>query len=201
MIDPLASLGVYLSKCGRETPSPRLPDRHTAGRYQLAFVRGPVYGVVDNLGGSPAAAPALVDFALRLTKRLPRGEPPAPFGALPEEGRVPGSERILRGALALGSIVTLAEGNPLRLSTDVTAVAARYTAGTSTPRHRIVVPYPDADLASAALRAVVADLDPQLTRIAATDDRLVFRDRSGAFGLVGRIERRIEIDLGLDRAP
>ena len=201
MSDPAAALGIYLAKCGRETPAPGFEERHTAGRWQLAFVKGRHYVLVGNDSGSADAAGALVDFAKRIAAGIPSAPPVEELGLLPAEGLVPDSTRIVRGPFGLQAIATLGEGDVLLLARGATAVAADYRepgGGTTT---RIVAEYPTAERAAEALAHLRANLDPLRPAIESGPTRLVLGDPSGRFGVAEVEGRRLTIRLDLDSIP
>jgi hypothetical protein len=200
MRDAAAALGIYLSRCGEETPAPGLDLRHTAGRHQLLAVRSRFYVVVDNLSGRAERAKDLVSFARALASRLPADEPVAALDLLPKEGRVPGSERLIRGPLALQSFIQLGEDDILQLRDRVTAVAAGYE-GPAGRFTRVVAPYADAETARRVFEHLQGNLDPEIVPLARTPIRLVFRDYSKKFGEVVLNGERIELRLGLATQP
>ncbi len=200
MSDPLAALGIYLGRCGRETPAPGLAERHTAGRYQLLLVRDRFFVVIDNPAGTPALAEVLVAFARSVAARLPPSQPLDPFAALPAAGLVPGSRRLIRGPVALEAIATLGRGDILQLAGTLTAVAGEY-AGEDGRTALIVVTYPTDGTARAALAHLVAGLDPEIVPLRSDAARLVFRDYDGSFGAATVAGSRLEIRLRLKRPP
>ncbi len=200
MRDAAAALGVYLERCGDETPAPGLDLRHTAGRHELLAVRGRYYVVVENLSGRAERAADLVAFAGALAPRLPAAEAVPALELLPRDGRVPGSERLVRGPLALQSFIQLGEDDVLQLGGRVTAAAAGYQ-GPSGRFILVVVPYADAATAGRAFEHLVANLDREIRPLARTASRLVFRDYSGAYGEALLDGARIELKLGLAREP
>jgi len=127
MRDPVAALGVYLAKCGQETPASGFADRHTAGRHQLMLARDRYFLVVDNLSGKASRAAALVDCAREIVRSLPETALPAVFAALPKTGLVDGSERVIRGPL------------PCRASSFWARETSSDSVGQS-PRWRLVTP-------------------------------------------------------------
>ena len=125
MRDPAAALGVYLLKCGAEERRPEIPARHSFNRYQVQLVRGATYVSVQAAGGAPAEGD-LVAFAREVASRLPGADDLTVLELLPVEGRVEGSERIVRGPFTLQEVMTLGEGDVLQLGGSTTAVAADY---------------------------------------------------------------------------
>jgi hypothetical protein len=200
MSDPLAALGIYLGKCGRETTDPGLAERHTAGRYQLMFVHDRYVVIVNNPAGTPALLPTLTEFARFIAGRLPASRPVTVFDALPKLGLIEGSQRLIRGPVALEAIVTLARGDILLLGGRITAVAGEYLDGDG--KHTLIVAsYPDREAATAAFQNLTSRLDPAITPLAVGAARLVFRDYDGTFAVASRAGSRLEIQLRLREQP
>ena len=200
MRDAAAALGIYLGRCGDETPAPGLDLRHTAGRHELLAVQGGFYVVFENLSGRAERAADLVAFARALAPRLPAPEPVPVLDLLPTPGRVPGSERLIRGALALESFIQLGEDDILQLGGHVTAAAARYD-GPPGRFTLVVVPYADSATAGRAFAHVQAHLDREIRPLSRTASRLLFRDYSGTYGEVLLDGTRIQLRLGLAERP
>lgn len=202
MTDPVAALGVYLSRCGREIPDPRLHDRHTAGRHQLLLLHERFLVVVNNLAGAPALAAALPEVAQVLAGRLPPTAVLDVLAPLPTAGRVAGSERVVRGPVGLSALFTLGDGDVLRLGGRVTAVAASFGEGAPEGPHTLVLAdYPDEATARQALAHATAGLDPSLQVLFNDPLRLGFRDYAGRFGLVVVDGRRLTLRCNLVKAP
>jgi hypothetical protein len=199
MTDPTAALGIYLLKCGAETRDPGLTDRHTVNPYQLQLVRGSVYLSVNRTAGEPSVAD-LVAFARNVAAQLPGGDGAAVLTLLPTDGRVAGSERIVRGPFTLQEVVTLGEGDVLQLGGKVTAVAADF-AGPEGISTRLVAAYPDEAAAAGAFANLRSHLDPYLEVVVQSAGRLVFRDHAGRFGAVERRADRVELEVNLASPP
>jgi hypothetical protein len=217
MDDPVAAWGIYLAKCGRETPDPGLEARHTVNRYQLQMVRGSVYvavNMVESTGDGASDQAALVAMAGRALARIDQAgiggaTMPGALAILPEAGRVAGSERIARGQFTLQSILTLGQGDVLGLAEEgATAVAAEYRPGEAAGEDEaaatsslLLVDYPDPDAASRAWDQLGQRLDPYLKVLSQTDSRLVLEDYAGRFMLLERTGARIELRFGLGERP
>ncbi|HPC81857.1 MAG TPA: hypothetical protein P5234_00750 [Thermoanaerobaculaceae bacterium] len=198
MTDPVAALGAYLGRCGPETPAGGLGDRHTAGRYQVLLWRERFLLVVNNPEGTPALGPAMVEVARELAGRLPPSPELEPWTALPAQGRVAGSERIVRGPVGLGAFITLGDGDVLRLGTGVTAVVARYAAGAPHGLGSLLVAdYPDEAAALAALAYLGSHLDPTIEVIRRTQSGIDFRDWAGKLGTARVAGQRLELRFDL----
>ena len=202
MRDPTAALGIYLERCGQETPDPGLTTRHTAGTYELLLVQNRYFLIVSNLTGKGELAPTLVVLARMIAARLP-GESAVPtLDLLPREGRIAGSERLIRGPLALQSLITLSEGDVLQLGDTVTAVAARYAELAGSEAHTLVVAdYASEAAARGALAYLTAHLDPTIKRLRGSDDVLVFRDYAAKFGVARVVGTHLTLTIVLAVEP
>ena len=202
MADPEAALGIYLMKCGRETPDAGFPDRHTVGRYQLAFVKGRYYVLVTLVQGKAELQPVLLEFGRSVAAGISPADAPAVLGLLPREGLVEDSVRLIRGPYALQSVAGgLGEGDLLRLGGRIAAVAGDYGEPGGTVSTRVIAEYPSGEAALAAFRHLREGLDPLLKVLGAGEDRLVFRDRAGRFGVVSLAGSRLDVRLELSSKP
>lgn len=201
MAEPQAALGVYLAKCGKETPDPALGFRHTAGRYQLMMVRNRFFFVISNPAGDEAGAERLKLLARQWSDMLEPDPDRDPLGALPAEGRVAGSERMARGPVALDPVVTLGEGDVLRLARKHTALIARYRDEAGVGYTRLQVTYPDEAAARSALLHLVTNLDSHLQGLEAEQDHLVYRSYDGTYGEATLDGPTLVIRFGLAAPP
>jgi hypothetical protein len=155
---------------------------------------------VDNPAGTPALAAVLVEFARFIASRLPESRPDTVFDALPGQGQIEDSRRLIRGPLALEAIATLGRGDILQLGGRSTAVAADY--GDAGGKYTLIVaPYPDSQAAGTAFRNLTDHLDDEIKALAQTETRLVFRDYDGTFGTVSLLADRLELRLRLRQQP
>ena len=200
MTDPTAARGIYLARCGKETPDPALKERHTASRQQILLQRHRYYVVLYNTAGGAANAPMLVKAAQAIVTKMPADAPVTALSLLPPTGLVPGSARIIRGPVSLQALYTLGDGDILQLGGTITGAAGDYkdAAGATT---LIVVDYPAPAAAAAAFKHLKANLDTYLKPASATDSRLVFQDYEKKFGAVTVAGKRIEIRLHLTKPP
>ena len=201
MTDLVASAGIYLAKCGRETPDRSFAERHTANRYQLMFERHRYFAIVANASGSERLAPDVTKFAAFVASRLPPSAPLAALSLLPPAGLVNGSVRLIRGPVGLQSIFTLGEGDILQLGGRITAVAGEYAEAGGGRSSRIEVVYPSALAAGAAMAHLQSSLDSYLTVVSRSRDRLVFRDYEKTFGVASVSASRLSVRLHLKEPP
>jgi hypothetical protein len=196
MTDATAARGIYLARCGRETPDPSLKERHTAGRHQVLLQRDRFYLLVNNTAGGTANAANLPKAAQAVASKLPADGPVTALSLLPRAGLVAGSARLFRGPVGLQATYTLGEGDILQLNGTLTAAAGDYAGFTL-----IVAEYPTPAAAAAALAHIKANLDAYLKVRAATAATLVFEDYEKKFGVATVAGNRLEVRVHLARPP
>jgi len=202
MESPLAALAIYLFKCGEETPWPEIGTRNSSSRFQAALLRGDCYVLVNSFSGDRDLRPAMVGLAGKLLEAIPGADPGDPFAALSAEGRVAGSERLVRGEFSLQSLYTLGPGDVLQLGGETFGIAADYVVQDSDrPETRVRVVYPGPVRASAAFDTLKAALDPELHALETSKTRLLFRDFAGRFGLVMLEGDVVEVRVNLATRP
>jgi hypothetical protein len=200
MSDPTSARGIYLSKCGKQTPDPGFKERHTASRQQILWQRHRYYIVLYNTAGGAANAPTLVKTAQAMAPRLPADAPVPVLDVLPAAGLVPGSARVIRGPVSLQALYTLGDGDILQLGGKITGAAGDYKdpSGATT---LIIVDYPTTAAVAAAFRHLTANLDSYLKPASTTDTKMVFQDYEKKFGVVTVAGRRLRVQLHLTKAP
>lgn len=201
MRDPIAATGVYLMKCGNETPAPALADWNTINRYQLMFVRDRFFVIVNNVTGAAAVAPDMEKLASVVASKLPASRPLAELTRLPPSGLVKGSVRLIRGPYGFQAIFTLGEGDILLLDGQITAIAADYADPARGSWTCVEVNYPTATAAASAMANLQARLDSYLTTLSKTPNRLVFRDYEKKFGEATLQGQRLSLTLHLRKQP
>ena len=200
MTDPTAARGIYLARCGSETPDQALRERHTASRQQILLQRQRYYIVLYNTAGGAANAPMLVKAAQSIAPKLPADTPVPVLDVLPTAGLVPGSARVIRGPVSLQALYTLGDGDILQLGGKITGVGGDYkdARGSTT---LIIVDYPTPAAVGAAFKHLTANLDTYLKPTASTGGFLVFQDYEKKFGVVTVAGRRLQVRLHLTKPP
>jgi hypothetical protein len=192
MTDPIAAAGIYLTNCGQESRDATFAERHSLSRYQLIFKRDRYYVIVGNTTGNKAFRTIMLDFARHIAARLPAEKPLKIDQQLPKDGLIKSSVRLIRGPYGLQSIITLGEGDVMRLGRKITAVSGRYRDANG--RYSLILAdYPTAAAARKAFDHLRANLDSHLTVQESAERRLVFKDYDDKFGLVSVAGKRISI--------
>jgi hypothetical protein len=181
-----AALGVYLMKMGRETPIPGIGARSSGELAQVTSVKGRYFVQVDNLGDVPASMTEAVALANAFLSGVAEESVPTPLELLPAEGKAAGSERLIRGPYGLQSFFTFGEGDILSLGGRIFGALAEYQSGDGRSFTRLIIPYPDASAAAAALAGLKANLDPYLKVTADHPDGFDFLDFQAKEGSVAR---------------
>lgn len=201
MENPAAALGIYLLKCGRETPLAGIAARNSGDRFQVALVKGDYFVFVNSFSGREELLPVMTELANRVAVAIPPGAPVRELDILPADDRVPGSSLLLRGPYSLQSVFTLGDGDILQLNGKTFAAAAVYREADGTSYTLIVAPYGDAARARAAFANLRRHLDPYLQVLDAGGDVIVFKDFQNLFGRAELRGERIAIRVKLARKP
>ena len=194
MTEPAAALGIYLMNAGRETPWPEIPARNSSEDAQIIAIKGRYFLKVDNFEGGPALRPEMIALARTVLAKIPGLPLENPFFALPDSGRVSGSERLIRGPVGLQPFYTLGEGDILQLNGKIFGVLADYQSGNGVRYSRLIVSYPSPDMAAAVLKNLGENHDPYMTLFIDNDpDGFGFSDFQKKFGQVRRRNAQLEI--------
>jgi hypothetical protein len=179
-----SALGIYLMKMGRETPFPEVAARNSSEEAQLTILKGRTFVQVDNLGDEPAAKADAVALANAFLAGVSEEPIVSPLAELPTEGRVPASERLIRGPYGLQPYFTFGEGDILSMGGKVFGALAEYRMPDGASFTRLIVPYPGPDAAAAALAFLRANLDSYIKVTAERPDGFDFQDFQAKKGVV-----------------
>lgn len=196
-----AALGIYLLKCGRETPLAGIAGRHSGDSFQVALLKNDHFIFINNFSGRADLLPVMKELARRLDEAIPAGAAVGELGVLPSAGMVPGSALLLRGPYSLQAVYTLGDGDVLLLEGKRFAASASYRDEAGGLHVLIVAPYEDEAAATRAFAALGNGLDPYLQVVEKGDSRFVFRDFQGLFGSAEKHGPRIEVRVRLAQRP
>jgi hypothetical protein len=201
MSDPTAAHGIYVARCGKESPDPAVKARHTAGRNQILLLRNRYYVQLNNTAGGAANAPNLGKAAQAIVAKMPADARIPALALLPQTGLVPASARLFRGEVGLQAVFTLGDGDILQLGGKITGVSGDYKDAAGSASTLVVAEYPTPAAAAAAFTYLKAHLDSYLKATGSSDARLVFQDYEKKFGVATVNGRRLEIRLHLTKPP
>jgi hypothetical protein len=191
-----SALGVYLMKMGQEAPFAGIAARNSSEEVQLTILKGRYFVQVDNLGEVAASRAEAVALANAFLAGIAEKAEPTPLDLLPAEGRVPGSERLIRGPYGLQPYFTFGEGDILSLGGRIFGALAAYKTASGSTFHRLVVPYPDPSASAAALAHLKAGLDPYLKVTRERPDGFDFIDFQAKKGSVTLTGAGLDIRFG-----
>jgi len=201
MESPEAALGVYLAKCGQETPVEGLPARNSGEESQFTILRERYFIHVNNFAGGQRLLPAMLALARITLQNLPPDRPIALLDYLPKENLVKNSERLIRGPYALQPIFTFGEGDILRLEGQVFGVVGNYQDGKGNITTRLIIPYPDEVRARAALEHLRQNFDPYHKILETRPSGFTFVDYQQKFGRVELKGSILDIQINLPHQP
>jgi len=185
MTGPESALGIYLMKCGPETPLSGIPARNSSETAQFTILKGRYFIQVDNFGEDKAAVPAMTALARTILDQVP-DEPidPRLAALLPADHKIAGSERLIRGPVALQPFFTFGDGDIFRQGGKIFGMLAEYSDDTGRKSSRFVIEYPGSQVATETFRGLKENLDRYLKIIGTNGTAFVFEDFKGRFGLV-----------------
>lgn len=201
MESPEAALGLYLMKCGRETPVKGLDARNSGEPAQLTILQGRCFLHVNNFSGREDLLPVMIELARRALAGIPDEKAADLIGRLPGQGLQPGSACLFRGPVGLQAFYTLGEGDILDQRGMVLGIAGSYEDPKLGHFILILIDYPEAGRAQAAFKNIAGRLDPYLKILKNSEKGFVFEDFQKRFGTVALRETRLELRIGLASEP
>jgi|GEM_PF-320219 len=201
MESPESALGVYLVKCGKETPVEGLEARNSGEESQFTIVRERYFIHINNFEGGRELLPVMRALAAETLKNLPTDRAISLLDYLPRENLIRNSERLIRGPYALQPIFTFGEGDILQLEGKVFGVVGSYRDEAGGIFTRIIIPYPDEQRARKAMEHLQQNFDPYHKIIESSPSGFIFIDYQQKYGLVKLKGQVMEILINLDRKP
>ena len=201
MENAAAALGIYLFKCGRETPLAGIDARNSGDRFQVALLRNNHFIFINNFSGCEELLPVMTALARAIVSAIPPGAVVEELGILPAKNMVPGSALLLRGPYSLQAVYTLGDGDILLLAGKRFAASAAYRDPSGAGHTLIVAPYQDEAAAAGAFENLRRNLDPYHRLLEAGEGYFIFKDFQGLFGRAEWSGRRIEIRVKLAEIP
>lgn len=202
MTGPEAALGIYQMKCGKETPLPGISDRNSSEAAQFMIVKGRYFVQLNNFSREEVNVPAMLALAKAILGQVPVERPdPRLTALLPAERKVAGSERLIRGPVALQPFFTFGEGDIFRQGGSVFGALAEYDDGSGQKSSRFIVEYPSAEGALEVFRGLKLNLDAYLKIVESGASGFVFQDFKSRFGLVRVSGAKIDALFNLAARP
>ncbi|MFZ5979255.1 MAG: DUF6599 family protein [Candidatus Zixiibacteriota bacterium] len=201
MTEPAAALGIYLMKCGRETPLDDIPCRNTANSYQLTLVKNRCFIQLNNFNGRKALVPVMTALARSTLEGIEPEDKVLFFENLPGEDLIEHSELLVRGPYGLQPIYTFGEGDIFLLGGKVFGVVGDYRIDSVETYTAIIIPYPDVKAAEKAFHNLNVNLDTYLEIVEQSDRLLVFKDFVDKYGQVILDDNILRIKINLTDKP
>jgi hypothetical protein len=196
MADADAAFGLFLIKSANLEPDQRLPVPNLVNNYQVSYIKGDYYILISSAAGTEPLKEKMVQLGEAIAVNLP-DKVHSGFESLPPAGRVPGSERLLRGPLALQTIFPLG-GHPmlwqgLEKGQKLNAYAADYKTSEGDMFSDIICQYPDPNASGIAMEGIKTGHDPYLETVTDEENRFILKDWNGLYTIVIRDKSKIEI--------
>jgi len=201
MESPEAAHGIYLMKCGNETPSNEINARNTCNRFQLMIVKSNYFVLLNNFGGDDMLFPVTTAFSNSILKSLPEDEPIDLQDYLSRENLIPGSILLFRGPYGLQPIFTFGEDDIFLQKAKIFGIVGDYVKDQEKKYTIIKILYPTTEQSQQAFKHLISNLDPYLNVIQTTETTLIFRDFQNKFGVVTLNESILGIKFRLETEP
>jgi hypothetical protein len=201
MESPEAALGLYLMKCGRETPVKGLDARNSGEPAQLTILRGRCFIHINNFSDREELLPIMIELARPALAGIPDEKAPDLLERLPGQGLQPGSAFLFRGPVGLQAFYTFGEGDILDQRGLLFGVTGSYEDPKSGHFILILIDYPDAVRALASYQNLAGRLDPYLKVLKNGRSGLVFEDFQKKYGAIVLRGARLELRIGLASEP
>jgi hypothetical protein len=196
-----SALGIYLTKCGKETPVKGIKARNSGDRYQFSIVKGDCLVQVNNFSGDEKLTQVMVTLAQRTLASISKGHSVKLLDRLPKANFVAGSGLIIRGPYSLQSIFTFGRGDVLQLGGKVFGVTGDYVGANGDIYTMILIFYPGAKASSSAYDNLVNNLDPYSKVVNRWENGFTFKDYRDRFGIVELKDGTMKIRINLAEQP
>ena len=196
-----SALAIYLTRKGKENPVKDIPARSTGNRYQFTILCGHYLIQVNNFSGNEMLIPTMTKLIQPVLTEIPEGNYFNIFDNLPKENLVKGSERLIRGIYSLRPIFTFGEGDIFQLGGKIFGVIGDYEDENMENYSQIIIEYPDAKRSEKAVENLIDNFDPYHTILSKKEDWFIFEDYQQKFGIVNRVDKKLDIKIKLESMP
>jgi hypothetical protein len=201
MESPEAAMGIYLMKCGQETPLAVIRSRNSGEKSQLTILKNKYFVYVNNFDGDATNLPAMVSLANTALESIREASAEGWLEELPKESLVGRSQRLIRGPVALQPFFTFGEGDIFKLEGKIFGVLANYRGEGNALYTRLIIPYPDQKQALSVYENLRANLDPYLKILTTRANGFVFLDFKQKYGVVELRGPKLDIRFNLASVP
>ena len=201
MENPEAAFGIYLMKCGKETPMQSISARNTGNRLQFTILKNKNFIQINNFTGNEKNIPVMSEAARALLRLIPEGKSVTLLEELPKTGLIAGSELLIRGQFALQPIYTFGDGDILQLNGKVFGVVGDYKTGEKNTYTFLKIQYADSSTAAEVFQNLLENLDPYLIIQQKWDGGFIFKDYQDKYGIIELKEAALAIKIHLVKIP
>jgi hypothetical protein len=201
MESPEAAMGIYLMKCGQETPLSGIRARNSGEKSQLTILKNKYFVYVNNFDGDAKKLPAMVALANTALESIREVPAEGWLEELPKESLVGRSQRLIRGPVALQPFFTFGEGDIFKLQGKIFGVLANYRGERNALYTRLIIPYPDQNQAFFVYENLKTNLDPYLKILSTGANGFVFLDFKQKYGVVELRGSKLDIRFNLASVP
>jgi hypothetical protein len=202
MSSPEAALGIYLSKCGQETPIIEIKARSTGNSSQYTIVKNQYFILINNFNFKDELIPDMNSLANKTLEKIPDSPPVDLLNMLPSKNLIPGSERIIRGQYSLQPIYTFGNGDIFLLKDEVFGVVGDYGDNNGNISYSLIlINYPDKQDAISAFNNLIKNLDQYIEVTESDSGRLVFKDYNNKYGYVQLSKSTLNIRFNMAHHP
>jgi hypothetical protein len=202
MVDSDAALGIFLIKHANTNPDKTIPVPNMVTGSQVVFTKSNYYILISSQAVSSQATEKMLDFGRYIGKKIPETKKPSDFSILPEKDRVPATERIIRGPIALQAVYPLGDQRMLweGVSDDkyLNAYAADYSIDSRIYTY-IICDYENPQSAQDGYKGILKDHDPYISTVNIEKSHLILRDWNNRYIIVIIRENRVEIFARLNK--
>ncbi len=200
MENPTAALGIYLLKCGNETPIKTIHSRNSCSYLQIIAVKNRFYLQLNNFSDKRIPSSQFSEFINSIFDPISSNYKIPLLDELPTENRIEHSIFLFRGPYALEPVFTFGNGDIFQLNGRIFGIGADYT-NNDTKFTRMAIPYPDSLSARRALSNFVANHDPYLKILQQNENAVTFQDFQNKFGKIELCGNKVVIKIDLPLEP
>lgn len=195
-----AALGLFYRQGGQNQGLPSDPVHLARSPYQWTLSQGAWFVQINAPANSRNLEREMEAFAADIKAQI-TPETVHLFDILPTEGRISGSEFLVRGLYGMQPVFTFGEGDILQLAGRRFAIGAEYQDSGALRFTRLIIPYEGENQAAEVFASLKGNLDPYLEILRQDDTRIRFRDFSKKYGVIRLDGQRLDILLHLSRQP
>lgn len=198
---PESALGIYLARKGKENPSKKIFSRNTVNPYQVSVLKGNYFIQINSFSGDKNLLPIIVNMVNKLIQQIRVSNDSELMHLLPGLNLVPGSEQLIRGVYSLQPIFTFGEGDILQLDGTIFGVVGDYKVENGEEYTQIVIQYSNEKKSKFVFTNLIDHFDPYHTIISKKATRFIFQDFQNKYGIVQRINEKLDIKIKLTSNP